>query len=100
MTNLHIKFVNDITFKNIHDLIMEFDPEEIVFEETFEDIDLNELFHYAHLLKYYKPDLKIIYSTCRMKYPVEDLSPEFAFREIPFDKVFTTDFQKLIYERI
>ena len=100
MTNLYIKFVNDITFKNIHDLIMEFNPEEIIFEETFEDVDLNELFHYAHLLKHYKPELKIIYSTCRMKYPIEDLSPEFAFREIPFDKVFTTDFQKLIYERI
>ena len=82
---------------------IEFDDillEDVIFEETFEDIDLNELFHYAHLLKYYKPDLKIIYSTCRMKYPVEDLSPEFAFREIPFNKVFATDFHKLIYERI
>ena len=99
MTNLHIKFVNDITFKWLHDLIMEYNPKEIVFEESFDDIDLNQLYYYGHLLNYYAPEIELIYYTYREKYPITELSAEFALRDIPFNKVFNSDF-KLIYERI
>ena len=99
MTNLYIKFVNDITFKWLHDLIMEHSPKKIVFEESFDDIDLNQLYYYAHLLNYYAPEIELIYYTYREKYPITELSTEFALRDVPFNKVFNSDF-KLIYERI
>lgn len=99
MTKLYIKFVNDLTFKSIHDLIMEYNPEEVVFEECYNDVDINQLYYYAHLLNYYASKLKLVYNTYRENYPIEELSAEFAFRDIPFNKVFNSDF-KLIYERI
>lgn len=84
MTQLQIKFVNDLSFKYIHDLIMEHTPNQIVFEETYDDIDVNQLFHYAHLLNTYTPEIELIYTTYREEYPLNDLSAEFAFRDSPF----------------
>ena len=99
---LRIKFVNDITFKYIHDLIMEVQPMSIEFIEEYNDIDLNYMFHIAHLLNTYLPEMGLKYiSPLRDEYPINELSPEFAFRDIPFEEVIIGDkYYNLVDERI
>ena len=87
MNSLEIKFVNDLDFKYIHDLIMEHNSHEICFNEDFDDIDLDRMFSIAHYIQLLSPDIHITYNTFRNEYPLDELSPELALREIPFDCV-------------
>lgn len=89
---LRIKFVNDLTFKYIHDLIMEHNPEEVFFIESYDDVDLNYMYKIAHLLSTYNPELSLFYvSEFRKEYPLEELYAEYCFREIPFRAVYYAD---------
>lgn len=86
---LRIKFVNDITFKYIHDLIMEYNPEDVFFIESYDDVDLNYMYKIAHLINTYNPELPLLYvSEFRKEYPLEELSAEYCFREIPFEAIY------------
>lgn len=87
MNSLSIKFVNDLDFKFIHDLIMEHNTYDICFHEDFDDIDLNHMFTIAHYIQLLSPDIHITYDTFRTEYPLDELSPEISLREIPFDCV-------------
>lgn len=85
--SLEIKFVNDLDFKYIHDLIMEHKSYDICFHEDFDDVDLDHMFSIAHYIQLLSPDIHITYNTFRDEYPLDELSPELALREIPFDCV-------------
>ena len=87
MTSLEIKFINDLTFKYIHDLIMEHNSHDICFHEDFDDVDLDHMFSIAHYIQLLSPDIHITYETFRDEYPLDELSSELALREIPFDCV-------------
>lgn len=87
MTILDIKFANNLNFKYIHDLIMEFDAREICFHEDFDDVDLNQMFTIAHWIQLLSPDIYMTYQTFREEYPLDELSPKLSLREIPFDCV-------------
>lgn len=85
MTQINIKFVSDLNFKFIHDLIMEHNSHEICFREEYDDVDLDHMFSIAHYIQLLSPDIHITYDTFRDEYPLDELSPELALREIPFD---------------
>lgn len=87
MSNLNIKFVNDLDFKFIHDLIMEHNIYEVCFQEDYDDIDLDHMFTIAHLIQLLSPDIHLTYDTFRTEYPLDNLSVELSLREIPFDCV-------------
>lgn len=92
MSNLDIKFVNDLNFKYLHDLIIDTEPVSITFYEDYDDVDVNALFYIAHLLHNYLPEIELRYHCeWREKYPIDDLSPEFAFREVPFSEMWIGD---------
>ena len=45
------------------------------------------MFSIAHYIQLLSPDIHITYDTFRDEYPLDELSPELALREIPFDCV-------------
>jgi hypothetical protein len=83
---LNINFVNDLTLKTIHDLLMYCETEELTLQEELDfAVDLDYLFELAHYLKELNPNLIITYKTERNVYPLDFISPEWALRPIPFD---------------
>lgn len=86
---LEIKFTDNLTFKYVHDLIMNHEGCDIEFIELPDISNLENLFLICHLLQYFESDKvgKIIYTTYRDELPTEELSPEMFFRGIPFDKM-------------
>lgn len=99
---LEINFSNNLTFKEIHDLIMETKPTKIDFVESHDDVDLNYMFYIAHLLNNYLPEMGLVYNcSFRNNYPIDELSAEFALRDIPFEEMFIGDnYYNLIDERV
>ena len=97
---LNINFINDLTFKTIHDLLMDCETEELTLQEELDDVvDLDYMFTLAHYLKEINPNLHITYKTEREYYPFDFISEDLQLRPIPFDdidlngKVYTnTDF--------
>ena len=98
MNSLEIKFVNDLDFKHIHDLIMEHNPEQLCLYETGDDVDLDKLFTIAHIIQESNPNLYLIYKTYRDVYPIEELSAELALREIPFHGILLSDGDNFIFK--
>jgi hypothetical protein len=49
------------------------------------------MFTLAHCLKELNPNLHITYKTERSVYPLDDLSAEMAFRDVPFDVIILKD---------
>ena len=85
---LHINFINDLTLKTIHDLLMDCETEELTLQEELDEVvDINYLFAIAHYLMILNPNLKITYLTEREEYPLNELDPELSFREIPFETI-------------
>jgi hypothetical protein len=85
---LNINFINDLTLKTIHDLLMDCETEELTLQEELDDsVDVNHLFAIAHYLITLNPNLKITYLTEREEYPLDELNAEFSFREIPFETI-------------
>lgn len=85
---LHINFINDLTLKTIHDLLMDCETEELTLQEELDGVvDINYLFAIAHYLMILNPNLKITYLTEREEYPLNELDPELSFREIPFETI-------------
>ena len=72
---LEIKFVNDLSFKCIHDLIMDTGVSAVSFiAEGENDVDLQYLLETASLIKEYNPDLFVEFrigeeSTCIQSSP-------------------------------
>lgn len=83
---LEIKFTNDITFKYIHDLIMEYNPKIIRFIELDDIQNVENIFEIAHILDLFK--YKVEYVTYRSELPTEELSVEMFFRGIPFSNIY------------
>ena len=50
MTTLEIKFTNDLTFKYVHDLIIEHNPNLIRFIELDDIQNIEHIFEIAHIL--------------------------------------------------
>ena len=85
---LNIKFINDLTLKTIHDLLMDCETEELTLQEKLDNtVDLNHMFTLAHYLKELNPDLHITYKTEMEYYPFDFISVELQLRPIPFDVV-------------
>lgn len=85
---LNINFINDLTFKTIHDLIMDCETEELTLQEELDcAVDLDYMFTLAHYLKEINPYLHITYKTEREYYPFDDISIELQLRPIPFDVI-------------
>lgn len=85
---LNINFINDLTLKTIHDLLMDCETEELTLQEELDGVvDINYLFAIAHYLMILNPNLKITYLTEREEYPLNELDPELSFREIPFETI-------------
>lgn len=85
---ININFVNNLTFKMIHDLIIDYEDNEIILQEELDGaVDINYLFTMAHYLMEINPDLKITYQTNREDYPLDELDVELSLREIPFETI-------------
>jgi hypothetical protein len=85
---LNINFINDLTLKTIHDLLMDCETEELTLQEELDfAVDLDYLFELAHYLKELNPNLVITYKTEREYYPFDFISTEMQLREIPFDYI-------------
>ena len=85
---LNVNFINDLTLKMIHDLLMDCETEKLTLQEELDStVDLDYLFEIAHYLKELNPKLHITYKTDRTVYPLDDLSAEMAFRDVPFDVI-------------
>lgn len=85
---LHINFINDLTLKTIHDLLMDYETEELTLQEELDNtVDLNYMFTLAHYLKELNPGLNITYKTGRDEFPFDLLSVELQLRPIPFDVI-------------
>lgn len=85
---INVNFINDLTFKMIHDLITDYEDNEITLQEELDGaVDINYLFTIAHYLMEINPDLKITYQTDREDYPLDELDVELSLREIPFEIV-------------
>lgn len=82
---LTINFTNIVTFKQVHDLLMEDEYAFIKFIEEDDEIDINSMFVIANLIQAYNPSQKIIYETFRTVLPTVDLEPRVFFTGIPFD---------------
>lgn len=83
---LNINFVNDLTLKTIHDLLIDCETEELTLQEELDfAVDLDYLFELAHYLKELNPNLIITYKTERDCYPLDFISAEWSLRPIPFD---------------
>lgn len=89
---LNINFVNDLTLKTIHDLLIDCEAKKLTLQEELDDVvDLDYMFTLAHYLKELNPNLHITYKTERSIYPLDDLSAEMAFRDVPFDVIILKD---------
>ena len=85
---LNINFINDLTFKTIHDLLMDCETEELTLQEELDGIvDLDYMFTLAHYLKEINPKLHITYKTGREIFPFDILSADLQLRPIPFDVI-------------
>ena len=86
---LEIKYINDLTFKYVHDLIMDNEGCEIEFIEIDDGVNPEVLFTICNLLQYYGQDKfsKIKFTTYRNFLPIDELSPDLFFRGIPFDEL-------------
>ena len=86
---LEIKFTNDLTFKYVHDLIMDHNPSRIRFIELPDIENVEHIFIIAHLLDLY--NYKTEYVTYRSELPTLELSAETFFLGVPFDKVYLNE---------
>ena len=85
---LNINFINDLTLKTIHDLLMDCETEELTLQEELDGVvDLDYMFTLAHYLKELNPYLHIIYKTEREYYPFDFVSVDLQLRPIPFDDI-------------
>ena len=85
---LHINFVNDLTLKTIHDLLVDCEAKRLTLQEELDGVvDLDYMFTLAHYLKEINPKLHITYKTGRNTYPFDFLSVELQLRPIPFDVI-------------
>ena len=85
---LNINFINDLTLKTIHDLLMDCETEELTLQEELDGaVDLDYMFTLAHYLKEFNPKLHITYKTEREYYPFDFISSELQLRPIPFDDI-------------
>ena len=85
---LNINFINDLTLKTIHDLLMDCETEELTLQEELDgSIDLDYMFTLAHYLKEINPNLHIAYKTEREIFPFDFISVELQLRPIPFDVI-------------
>ena len=85
---LNINFINDLTLKTIHDLLMDCETEELTLQEELDcSVDLDYMFTLAHYLKELNPKLHITYKTEREYYPFDFISVELQLRSIPFDVI-------------
>lgn len=85
---LNINFINDLTFKTIHDLLMDCETEELTLQEELDcSVDLDYMFTLAHYLKEINPNLHITYKTEREIFPFDFISVELQLRPIPFDVI-------------
>ena len=100
MKELEVKFVNDLNFKHIHDLIVEHNPDQFCLYETEDDVDLDQMFMIAHLIHETNPNLYLLYKTYRDHYPLEELSAEMGLREIPFDGILLHDGDSFIFKEV
>lgn len=82
MTILEIKFTNDLTFKYVHDLIVEHRPDLIRFIELDDIQNIEHIFEIAHVLDLF--NYKSEYVTYRDTFPTELISAEMFFRGLPF----------------
>ena len=85
---LHINFINDLTLKTIHDLLMDCETEELTLQEELDGaVDLDYMFTLAHYLKEINPKLHITYKTEREIFPFDFISVDLQLRPIPFDVI-------------
>ena len=85
---LNINFINDLTLKTIHDLLMDCETKELTLQEELDGaVDLDYMFTLAHYLKEINPKLHITYKTEREIFPFDFISVELQLRPIPFDVV-------------
>ena len=85
---LNINFINDLTLKIIHDLLMDCETKELTLQEELDGaVDLDYMFTLAHYLKEINPKLHITYKTEREIFPFDFISVELQLRPIPFDVV-------------
>lgn len=85
---LNINFINDLTLKTIHDLLMDCETEELILQEELDgSVDLDYMFTLAHYLKEINPKLHITYKTEREIFPFDFISVGLQLRPIPFDVI-------------
>lgn len=85
---LNINFINDLTLKTIHDLLMDCETEELTLQEELDGaVDLDYMFTLAHYLKELNPYLHITYKTEREYYPFDFICVDLQLRPIPFDVI-------------
>ena len=85
---LNINFINDLTLKIIHDLLIDCETRELTLQEEMDgSVDLDYMFTLAHYLKEINPDLYITYKTERDIFPFDILSVDLQLRPIPFDVI-------------
>lgn len=85
---LNINFINDLTLKTIHDLLIDCETEELTLQEELDcSVDLDYMFTLAHYLKELNPYLHITYKTERDYYPFDFISVDLQLRPIPFDNI-------------
>ena len=85
---LNINFINDLTFKTIHDLLMDCETEELTLQEELDGVvDLDYMFTLAHYLKEINPNLHITYKTERDVYPLDFICADLQLKPIPFDVI-------------
>lgn len=89
---LNINFINDLTLKTIHDLLIDCETEELTLQEELDcSVDLDYMFTLAHYLKEINPKLHITYKTKREIFPFDFISVELQLRPIPFDVIDLND---------
>ena len=79
---LEIKFTNDLTFKYVHDLVMDYNPDLIRFIELEDIQNIEHIFEIAHILDLF--NYKSEYVTYRTTFPTELISADMFFRGLPF----------------
>lgn len=85
---LNINFINDLTLKTIHDLLMDCETEELTLQEELDgSVDLDYMFTLVHYLKEINPYLHITYKTEREIFPFDFISVDLQLRSIPFDVI-------------
>lgn len=85
---LNINFINNLTLKTIHDLLMDCETEELTLQEELDGaVDLDYMFTLAHYLKEINPNLHITYKTEREIFPFDFISVDLQLRSIPFDVI-------------